>query len=398
MRGTRSTAIRHMNCKMTLPFLAVLMFTGPALADKVGINFVGGVPDAPQPAPIESDQFAGVYSSTYNQRFWNNAFGASGSLAPKGDAGTGTAVSYGGFSVSWSAFQTNSAPVVPYEGNPDYGTGGPPVYRLMLGYLDATANKPATVKVDNIPSRFTESGRSYALVVYFKGYNRGDKVNRFTVSGAQSGEITIYGLDKIEKTNPSSWTLVPASSNTDEGEDTPEGNYVVFSGLKNSTITLTATGAFASDGESRAAINGIQIVPDEAAALLNISTRGRVGAGNDVMIAGFIIGGTQEARVVVRVLGPTLGNPSYTNPPLPNSLQDPRLEIYDANGWLIAANDNFAAASQQQQRYVRNSGLAPPDKREPAVGLMLAPTSYTAIVRGAADSSGIALVEVYKVS
>jgi hypothetical protein len=102
------------------------------------------------------------------------------------------------------------------------------------------------------------------------------------------------------------WVEVPETSTTDEGVNTPAGNYVVFSHLTDKDITLTATGGFASDGNPRAAINAIQIIPDRTPALLNISTRGRAGTGDDVLIAGFIIGTDQPERWDPRSLWQTL--------------------------------------------------------------------------------------------
>ncbi len=122
---------------------------------------------------------------------------------------------------------------------------------------------------------------------------------------------------------------------------------------------------------------------------MNISTRGLVGTGNSVLIAGFIIHGTQEAPVIVRALGPSLSQ--Y----LAGSLSDPRLEVRDSNGRVVATNDNFGDASADQKQLVQNAGLAPPDPKESALAVTLAPTTYTAVVSGANTSTGIALVEVY---
>jgi hypothetical protein len=181
----------------------------------------------------------------------------------------------------------------------------------------------------------------------------------------------------------------PKTSTTDKGVDTPAGNYVVFSHLTDTDITLTATGGFASDGNPRAAINYIQFIPERTPALLNISTRGRVGTGDDVLIGGFIIGTDQPQRVVVRALGPSV--------PMANTLADPKLEVHDASGNLIAQNDNWADSSDDQVSYISASGLAPPSYKESALLLVLDPGAYTAIVSGVNNTTGIALVEVYNI-
>lgn len=126
---------------------------------------------------------------------------------------------------------------------------------------------------------------------------------------------------------------------------------------------------------------------DYSPALVNISTRGPVGTGDDVMIAGFIIRGDRERRVLIRGIGPSLAGSS-----VPTPLMDPTLEIHDQNG-QIAANDDWRS---DQEAEIRAAGFAPGDEREAAVILTLWPGNYTAIVRGKADSSGNALVEVYQ--
>ena len=121
----------------------------------------------------------------------------------------------------------------------------------------------------------------------------------------------------------------------------------------------------------------------------NISTRSFVQAGNDVMIAGVIVHGPGSKSVFIRALGPTLGQAPFN---LPNSLPDPFLDLRDANGTRITANDNWKSTQQTQ---IQAAGLAPPNDAESAIATTLAPGSYTAIVTGVNNSTGNALVEVY---
>jgi hypothetical protein len=127
-----------------------------------------------------------------------------------------------------------------------------------------------------------------------------------------------------------------------------------------------------------------------APALLNISTRGLVQQDDSVLIGGFIIGagaGGDNARVVVRAIGPSLSGNGVSGP-----LADPVLELHGGDGALLATNDNW---KQTQQAELEATGLAPTDDRESAILTNLAPGNYTAIVRGANNASGVALVEVY---
>ena len=121
----------------------------------------------------------------------------------------------------------------------------------------------------------------------------------------------------------------------------------------------------------------------------NISTRGFVQTGNNVMIAGVIVHGPGSKSVLIRALGPTLGQAPFN---LPNSLPDPFLDLRDANGARIAANDNWKSTQQTQ---IQATGLGPPNDAESAIAITLAPGNYTAIVTGVNNTTGNALVEVY---
>jgi hypothetical protein len=117
----------------------------------------------------------------------------------------------------------------------------------------------------------------------------------------------------------------------------------------------------------------------------NISTRAMVQAGDGVMIAGFIVLGPDSLRVAVRAMGP-----SYVSAPL----QDPAFRIYDQNGAVLAENDNWRTGAEQQTLYYR--GLAPAADHDAADIVALQPGTYTAIVRGVGDSTGVAVVELYR--
>ncbi len=125
------------------------------------------------------------------------------------------------------------------------------------------------------------------------------------------------------------------------------------------------------------------------ATIADLSTRGSVGTGADVLIGGFILGGSEASTVVVRALGPSLASAGLTN-----VLADPTLEVHDAEGTLTASNDNWA---DTQQAAIMTAGLAPINAQESALESTLAPGSYTAIVAGRNGGGGLGLVEVYKI-
>ena len=128
----------------------------------------------------------------------------------------------------------------------------------------------------------------------------------------------------------------------------------------------------------------------------NISTRSFVQTGDNVMIGGVIVQGTQSRRVILRAIGPEL-----TQYGVPDILADPTLELHDSTGALIASNDNWqhtiigGIITADQVRDIQNSGHAPTDPRESAIIATLQPGNYTAIVRGVNNTTGVGLVEVY---
>jgi hypothetical protein len=121
--------------------------------------------------------------------------------------------------------------------------------------------------------------------------------------------------------------------------------------------------------------------------LLNISTRMKVLTGDNVLIAGFIITGNDQKNVIVRAMGPLL-----TSVGVPDALADPTIELHDNTGATIASNDNWMSS---QKAEIEGTGIAPGNDFEAAIVRTLAPGTYTAVMRGAGDSTGVGLVEVY---
>ena len=128
----------------------------------------------------------------------------------------------------------------------------------------------------------------------------------------------------------------------------------------------------------------------------NISTRSFVQTGDNVVIGGFIVQGSEPKRVIIRAIGPEL-----TRYGVPNVLVNPTLELHDGTGALIASNDSWLQTiiggiiTNDQVRDIQNSGFPPRDARESAIIADLPAGNYTAIVRGVNDTTGVALVDVY---
>jgi hypothetical protein len=122
--------------------------------------------------------------------------------------------------------------------------------------------------------------------------------------------------------------------------------------------------------------------------LSNISTRAFVDTGDDVVIAGFILGGNTGAdRIVVRGIGPSLVG-------LPDALADPTLEVRDGDGVLLASNNDWRDNPTQAAELIA-AGLAPTNDLESAIATTLPPGSFTVLLAGANNGTGVGLVEVY---
>lgn len=133
-------------------------------------------------------------------------------------------------------------------------------------------------------------------------------------------------------------------------------------------------------------VEAYDVEQGSVARLLNISTRGHVQIGDNVMIAGVILGGSDYARVIFRGLGPSV---SVNGVPVPGTLADPTLSLHDGNGARIGFS---------QQGEIQTSGLAPTDDREAAIIGSFAPGQYTAVLCGKDNTTGIGLVEAYKLN
>jgi hypothetical protein len=122
--------------------------------------------------------------------------------------------------------------------------------------------------------------------------------------------------------------------------------------------------------------------------VLNISTRGNVETGDNVMIAGFIVGGGGDQTILARGIGPSLARSGVTD-----SLADPNLGLYNDQGTQLDFNDDWE--DNPDKDAIEATTIPPDDPKESALIQTLAPGTYTAILRGAGSATGTALVEVY---
>lgn len=186
-----------------------------------------------------------------------------------------------------------------------------------------------------------------------------------------------YGttLDSIFKITPSGAFTVIYAFSFEEGEPFQSG---VIMGEDGSFYGTTGNGGDFGSGS-------VFKVTASIVNLGNISTRLNVGTGDNVLIGGFIVVGSEPKKVIVRGIGPSL--------PVTGALADPFLELHDSTGATIASNDNWVDSPDKQA--IIASTVPPTNDKEPAIITTLDPGAYTAIVRGVNNSTGVALVEVY---
>jgi len=156
--------------------------------------------------------------------------------------------------------------------------------------------------------------------------------------------------------------------------------------LSPGSYTIILKGA---QGQTGVGLFELYEISGEGSVVENISTRGVVQTGDDVLIGGFILRGNvgHNQRVIVRAIGPSLARSGVTG-----CLTNPSLRIFNSDGVMIGQNDNWGDSQAEE---ITQTLLAPPDPLESAIVLNLSPGNYTAVVSGVGGATGNALVEVY---
>jgi hypothetical protein len=267
-----------------------------------------------------------------------------------------------------------TGPIFTYDAIAD-AFGSPGIANALLNSADGGVNRDGTLLGTRLAngSLSLDTAPDFTFVHSFPDIDHGVAFNAVQdiVYGGNSTTDEIVGYD--------TQTPFAEKFRREIGEDVPNFR-------DNNCTTLVAS----QDGRylALATASGIRLLPTVVtgtANLANISTRVAVLTGNNILIGGFIIAGTDPKRVAIRALGPSLINAG-----VPNPLHDPILELSDGNG-IIGINDDWQSAS--------NAGDIPPDLRpsdshESVILTTLQPGSYTVSVRGNGNT-GVGLFEVY---
>jgi hypothetical protein len=173
----------------------------------------------------------------------------------------------------------------------------------------------------------------------------------------------------------------------------------LFLNSSNGVYSVKVTGAAASTGIALAEIYDASAAnfPATTPRLVNVSARAQVGTGDGVLIAGFVVAGTAPRTVLIRAVGPTLGSYGVVG-----SLQDPILELSQSiNGTntVVASNDNWGGDTQISNvgSTVGAFSLSSSSSKDAAILITLPPGVYSAKASGAANTTGVALIEIYEV-
>jgi cyclophilin family peptidyl-prolyl cis-trans isomerase len=249
--------------------------------------------------------------------------------------------------------------------NLDTTNGGFTVFGHVTGVGMTIVNAIAAVPIFNLGSPFN----SLPLRNYTGGFIRVTNL------------VSIAGITVI---SPLAFTA--SSDNPAVATATISGKNLLVTPLQPGTAHIMAK-ATDLDGANVSQIFTVTVMTGPAR-LANLSTRAQVGTGGDVLIGGFVVSGSSSKRILARGIGPSLVQFGVTN-----ALMDPTLELHAQNGALLFSNDNWTTAPNKQE--ISDTGRAPGSSQEPAILTALAPGKYTAIVRGSANTTGVALVEVY---
>jgi cyclophilin family peptidyl-prolyl cis-trans isomerase len=316
------------------PLTFSVMSNNPAIADATvsGTNLlVAGHQVGSATFTVTATDFDGA---SVSQNFTVNVVAAPGrlvQLSTRLQVGTGDNVLIGGFIM-----------------------GGPSPKRLMIRGIG-----PSTGLNDALADPVLELHDSTGAVIASND-NWGDAANK--------QDIIDTGIPPVSPNESAILTTLPS-----------DPNYVAYTAIVRGANNTTGIGL----------VEVYDLDSGPGSTLLNIATRGRVDIDPNALIGGFILGGTESKRVLVRAIGPSLAASN-----VPDPLADPTLELHDGNGALLDSNDDWGSSPDQAE--IQASGAAPTNPKESAVLRILPAGPFTAIVRGVNNTAGVGSVEIYQ--
>jgi hypothetical protein len=288
---------------------------------------------------------------------------------------------------------------------------GQNIYIRARGHYRSGYENASESSVESVRNAFLVAPTTLGNISTRLRVEAGDNVliGGFIVTGTQPKRIIVRALGPslplagaladpvLELRNASGGLIL---SNNDWRDDPAQESEIIATGIPPANdlesaivATLPANGSAytaivrgANNGTGIGVVEAYDLDPTANSKLANISTRGLVQMGDDVLIGGLIVLGQNPLRVVVRALGPSL--------PLSGALGNPTLALHDGNGTLLVSNDNWRDDPAQESEIIA-TGIRPANDLESAIVRNLTPGNYTAIVRGVNNTTGIAVVEAY---
>jgi uncharacterized delta-60 repeat protein len=283
------------------------------------------------------------------------------------------------------------------------------IYIRARGYYRSGPNNGSECIAESVRNAFIPRPSTLANISTRLRVLAGDNamIGGFIITGTEPKTVIVRGIapslslpgalaDPVIEVHGSAGALLATNDNW---RDDPNQQHVIDSGvaptndLESALWGIINPGAYTVVVRGKNGATGIALFEvydvDQTvdSKLANVSTRGFVGTGDNIMVGGAIIIGSLPARVLFRAIGPSL-----TNFGVPNALADPVLELYDGNGGLIAINYDWR---DDQEAEIIATGIPPSNNLESAIVRDLIPGNYTAIVHGLNGTTGIAVVEAY---
>jgi hypothetical protein len=302
---------------------------------------------------------------------------------------------------------------VPVPGSGDYTVtfsgGSVPTIQKAVSVMNGQNVKADYVVTDSAPPTPTPGPTKLANISTRAMVGTGANVliGGFIVTGTESKPVIVRGigpslplpgkmLDPTLELHDASGAMIGFNDNWGQSPDSAaiaesgvapsnENESAILMSLTPGSYTVVLAGANQTTGTAVVEVYDLDTAADSN--LANISTRASVQTGDSVLIGGLIVVGTSAADVIVRAIGPSLN--------ILGAMADPTLELRDGSGTLLASNDNWRST---QETAILDTGVAPTHDAEAAIVASFAPGSYTAIVRGANGTAGVAVVEVYQLN
>ena len=276
---------------------------------------------------------------------------------------------------------------------------------VLLGLFNAT---PAPASFLNVSTRvdIPQPALGEDVTSVIGGFIIGGNVGRKLVIRALGPSLAQFGLvplaDPVLQLYDSTGAVIATNDNWMDSQEQEilDSGLAPNNPLESAILMVLPPGAYTaivqgnSPGSNNVPGSGTGLVEVYDISLTigtgldNISTRGAVQSATDPMIVGFVVGNGDEDSVLIRGLGPSLKDLGLAG------LSDPRLDLFDTEGNLLASNDNW---QDTQSAEIEATGLAPTELREPAILITLPRGSYTAVLSPAGTvTHGVALAEVYR--